>query len=338
MMNLFDDTLPEESEPQYKELTTLLQQAYSKPASVTPDRQAQILARVRERLEITDADEGVVSQDSIDIVQFGAPPPREVPRQHRLSRLVSSIAAVLVVVMFISAALLIFQPPTPPASRPVGTPTTDNIQTDGLDMSVQITPGPYFLTEMVELDLSITNHTHILQRLFSLSLCPIKIVLAGGESPIDTDLQHFWETFPCIGGDLNESLLQPGQTITLQRFVLLARSGQITLTTQFSSSVFETASGVQNSQRIDAHFPPLHLSVNPQIPSNRHISLQTQSAQGVYMSLSTCNRPKETPSYVFALHTFSEPGGPENCSSGGKLSWTVVIGVPGYAVVLRKYA
>ena len=50
MMNPFDDTLPEESEPQYKELTTLLQQAYSKPVSVTPDRQVQILARVCERL------------------------------------------------------------------------------------------------------------------------------------------------------------------------------------------------------------------------------------------------------------------------------------------------
>src|SRR6266446_2482240 len=50
MKSPFDDTLPEEGEPQYEELTTLLQQAYSKPVSVTPDRQAQILARVRERL------------------------------------------------------------------------------------------------------------------------------------------------------------------------------------------------------------------------------------------------------------------------------------------------
>jgi outer membrane protein assembly factor BamB len=54
MKSPFDDTLPEEEEPEYKELTTLLQQAYSTPVSVTPDRQAQILARVRQRLGITD--------------------------------------------------------------------------------------------------------------------------------------------------------------------------------------------------------------------------------------------------------------------------------------------
>ncbi len=40
-MNPFDDTLPEEHEPQYQELTTMLQQVSRKPAFVAPDRQAR---------------------------------------------------------------------------------------------------------------------------------------------------------------------------------------------------------------------------------------------------------------------------------------------------------
>ncbi len=49
-MKPFDDILPEEKEPQHEELITLLQRAYRKPVIVTPDEQAQIIARVRERL------------------------------------------------------------------------------------------------------------------------------------------------------------------------------------------------------------------------------------------------------------------------------------------------
>src|SRR6266436_739988 len=169
MKSPFDDTLPEEGEPQYEELTTMLQQAYSKSVSVTPDRQAQILARVRERLEITDADEGVVSQDIVDIAQFGAPLPREVPRQHRLSRLLTLIAAVLVLGALVVTDLLIFQPRTPstathptvaPPISPLGKPITVQTQANGLEATMRVTPGPYFLSEMLEVELSVTNHSH----------------------------------------------------------------------------------------------------------------------------------------------------------------------------------
>lgn len=114
MKNPFDDRLPEERETQYKELTAMLLQSYSKPVSITADRQAQILERVRERLGSPDADEGVVSQDSIDIIApFGVPPLSEMPRQHRLSRWVTLIAAILVIGTLVVTGLLIFQAWTP---------------------------------------------------------------------------------------------------------------------------------------------------------------------------------------------------------------------------------
>ena len=49
-MNRFDDLLPEEIDPQHKELITLLQHAYRKPVLVSPMQEAQVMKRVRERL------------------------------------------------------------------------------------------------------------------------------------------------------------------------------------------------------------------------------------------------------------------------------------------------
>jgi hypothetical protein len=49
-MQPFDDMLPEEREPQYEELITLLQQAYHSPMPVVTTKQAQILSRVQARL------------------------------------------------------------------------------------------------------------------------------------------------------------------------------------------------------------------------------------------------------------------------------------------------
>ena len=108
-MNPFDDTLPEEHEPQYQELTTMLQQVSRKPAFVAPDRQARMLADVRRLLEIT-ASERVASHDDMSTVQSHVPQLRGGRRQHRFSRLVTFIAAVLVIGALIVSDLLIFHP------------------------------------------------------------------------------------------------------------------------------------------------------------------------------------------------------------------------------------
>ncbi len=84
-MNSFDDTLPEEHEPQYQELTTMLQQVSRKPAFVAPDRQARMLAEVRGLLEITTS-ERVAGQEDRTIAQFHAPQLGGESRQHWLSR------------------------------------------------------------------------------------------------------------------------------------------------------------------------------------------------------------------------------------------------------------
>jgi hypothetical protein len=116
-MNSFDDTLPEEHEPQYQELMTMLQQVSRKPVFVSPERQARMLVEVRGLLEIT-ASERIAGQDDINIAQFHVPQLRGVTRQHRLSRLVTFIAAVLVIGALIVTDLLIFHPWFSSTSRP----------------------------------------------------------------------------------------------------------------------------------------------------------------------------------------------------------------------------
>ncbi len=50
-MKPLDDMLPEENEPQYKELITLLQHSYSDSAPISLERQQQIISQVRARLK-----------------------------------------------------------------------------------------------------------------------------------------------------------------------------------------------------------------------------------------------------------------------------------------------
>jgi len=138
-MKPFDDLLPEEQEPQHEELIILLQRAYRRPLLVPPAEQAQIIARVRERLVQTDQGDKVLASAIRDIASvrerlvqtdqgaslngnllvpgigghssFPSRPEARVGKQHRsgwLVRQLNALAAVLVVTMLLGAALLLW--------------------------------------------------------------------------------------------------------------------------------------------------------------------------------------------------------------------------------------
>src|SRR5258708_14662083 len=139
-MKPFDDMLPEEQEPQHEELILLLQRAYRRPLLVPPAEQAQIIARVRERLVQTD--QGASLNGNILVPGIGghssfpSRPEARVGKQHRrgwLVRQLNALAAVLVVTMLLGAALLLWltaggggHPPTPAPSTNLGTSCTPN--------------------------------------------------------------------------------------------------------------------------------------------------------------------------------------------------------------------
>ncbi len=114
-MKPFDDMLPEEQEPQHEELILLLQRAYRRPLLVPPAEQAQIIARVRERLVQTD--QGASLNGNILVPGIGghssfpSRPEARVGKQHRrgwLVRQLNALAAVLVITMLLGAALLLW--------------------------------------------------------------------------------------------------------------------------------------------------------------------------------------------------------------------------------------
>jgi Viral BACON domain/Carboxypeptidase regulatory-like domain len=114
-MKPFDDLLPEEQEPQHEELILLLQRAYRRPLLVPPAEQAQILARVRERLVQTDQGASLNGHILVPGIgghsSFPSRPEARVGKQHRrgwLVRQLNALVAVLVVTMLLGAALLLW--------------------------------------------------------------------------------------------------------------------------------------------------------------------------------------------------------------------------------------
>jgi hypothetical protein len=122
-MKPFDDMLPDEKEPQHEELITLLQRAYRRPVSVPPAEQEQIINRVRERLVETDLrdslnEDGTVPQIGVldsfphKPVSPAGMPRRDLPR----FRLITLLAAALVIAVLLGTPLLLLRPRLPSTS------------------------------------------------------------------------------------------------------------------------------------------------------------------------------------------------------------------------------
>src|SRR5260370_19609814 len=134
-MEPFDDMVPEEREPKYKELTTLLQQSYRKPPSEALHRQEQILARVQDRLGIRDAENAFNQEDVGGLFPaYLKPLPSVSHRTGWFSRLVIQIAAVLIIVLLLGSFLFLtqFRTSSTILSQPSHTPGT---------LSLQVTPS-----------------------------------------------------------------------------------------------------------------------------------------------------------------------------------------------------
>jgi hypothetical protein len=245
-----NDMFPEEQDPEFEELIALLRHVDLDPPLIDPKEWEKIISQARARLFPTDPE---VSQPGDEV----RPPNEREDVQHRnkrLAHLVNMLAAVLVVAALIVSSQLIFGPWSPlqrdhvgtaPPIGPVGAPVKIYTGTfSGLDMSLQITPGPYFLGEVLEVDLSIANHSHIpnvfLQPLDP-SGCPnlLRVVTTGGGSPYSTDIQRNWTAIdsvsflncnlPPFGSQQGYTVLT-SQTITITQYIQLTSSIHVTFT------------------------------------------------------------------------------------------------------------
>jgi hypothetical protein len=328
-----NEMIPEEQDPQYEEVIALLRRVNLNPLFVDSKERTQVISQARARLFHTEP-EGSKYEDipTSKMRGLGSLPSKSKGRRDkqigsgRLTHLLNVLAAVLVVAVLIGSALLIFGPWSPllkdrsgtaPPIGPVGAPVVVSTQSHGLEMTMKITSGPYFLSELLEVDISLTNHT---QTTFQGDMCHLspKLIVIDGEGlrdtslasavaktinsaqylgvrifPHDTNLATALATIytptnssECIPDQFNLMQLQPTKTITVQHYVALTSSGHVTFTARAS---FQRAVPGQNSRvtlvtaanPLDGHWPSLQISVSTQVPSDRMLALHQLTTQAI---------------------------------------------------------
>jgi hypothetical protein len=341
---MFDDRIPEEREERHQKLIALLQRGLREPVAISSPEQFQIIARVRERLRL--------GEDlSLRLEEMPLQQPDQTrsgltvsisSRRGRLPHLVNVLVAVLVVGMLVGTSLLLFrsslhQNATPTADSPGPTART---QVNGLEASIHlVTPGSYFLSELVSVDVSLTNYT---QKPFGLegidkadNACfssALRAQFTEGSAPSYT-LPRL--VFACAQ-PASLMMLAPDQTLTIQLYLPVTESGEVTI----------TMGGLRDSfvaSPLDGHWPFLRIHVDPHVPSNRMLSLHAQGARVMIqaplmahahllsMQSITCdNYFGEGPADWIPLSTtiLSQPA----CPTAHK-DWKYIVSAPGYQIV-----
>ena len=290
-MKPIDDALPEEREPQHEELLPSLQRLYQQPVLLTSYEQAQAVARVRERLLRADTREEEMLNDDIQVTIVDLPPQAPVPfaaKPHQgghILRLMNTLAAVLVVGAIIGASILLFahrSPKTPVASptNPIGSPVVVHTQANHLEASMSLTPGPYFLSELIAADISLTNHSHTTYTLAGVAAAnpcgqALYVPTTGGGAP--HSLPPPMGIISCPGSIMQ---FKPGQTIAIRQYIALTDSGSITLTLGARFLTVKTMDGqgdetiTNGPDPLQGQWPSLRINVNPRVPANRKLSFQ----------------------------------------------------------------
>ncbi|HKV60261.1 MAG TPA: hypothetical protein VJO32_18375 [Ktedonobacteraceae bacterium] len=360
-MKPFDDSIPEEIDTQHAALVSMLRQALPRPVQLTSAEQAQIIERASQRLLANDQ---AVSGDEDEAahpvgvansipVKKSASYPFAARRGRRIVQFASMLAAILVVAAIVSASLLLFQHrqaqtigSTPPFHPPANM-TTVSSTAGGFEMTLSLTPGPYFLSELLAAGISLTNHTGKTMYVgipFVGSGCGyatgVLMVSGGGPNysiPIPTD-----HSCP---GFVNSTSIKPGQTLTVQKYLPLTNSGHVILTAE---TQFYTSARQQVSNPLDGHWPSLQIDVASKVPADRIISYHRDGTrvfinaptdaqhllQYLYgVSCQDLNDQGSTGSGNYGWQTLQknvvgEPGCP-----GKNVQWTFAFGLPGYAIV-----
>lgn len=344
----YDDMIPEENEEQYAQLIPLLRWGFRKSVALSPSESSQIIDQVRERLQQANSlpfqEEKIPGQILSPVIDVHR-------KRLRIPRFIAVQAAVLIVLILIGTWLIPMKyqsqsrlhsiAPTPVT---VSAGPTARTQANGLEATMHIvTPGPYFLSELLLVDVSLTNHTKALVTLNgsnkASSLCPdaaLTVQMTGKGAPA--------YAFPL----LDVACVQPaymthvtsGQTLTIHHYLPVTRNGEVTLT-------MGPATGYPPSGPLTGHWPSLRIHVNSHVPSDHMISLHAQGAKVMiqapqaarshllYMQSITCDNYRYhsgtgawTPLATTAL---SRPP----CSTTYN-RWDYVVSAPGYPIVSGK--
>jgi hypothetical protein len=368
-MKPFDDSIPEEIESQHTALVSMLRRAYPRPVQLTSEEQAQIIERASQRLLLPDqavstgehqAVQPVGAIDSFPLKKPVANSPAT-RRGRSITRFASMLAAVLVVAAITGASLLLFQQHNSkttisipnPGAQP-GNRVTAFSAAGGFEMTLSLTPGPYFLSELLAVNISLTNSTQKTAYVgipFTGSACGYitGVQVTGKDTPefvipIPTD-----HSCPAFGSSTS---IKPGQTLTVLKYLPLTNSGHLTLTaeTAFYTSTPQSQYPFpkQISSPLDGHWPSIQIEVASKVPAGRTISYhrdgsrifvnaptdarhQLQYLYSVFCSDYTGQGGTGTGNYgweALQKNVVGEPGCP-----GKNVQWAFAFGLPGYGIV-----
>jgi hypothetical protein len=225
------------------------------------------------------------------------------PQHRRLARWLNVFGAVLIVIGSIGVVFSVIRsshsPSYPLASSAEGAQHTSGAPTrtadsavadaDGLRVAMILTPGPYFLGELVVADLSLTNSsamTYLLANgcggvdegaVFGGTLYEgvVHVTISGGIGP-HLSLPTANDSW-CPAG---QTTLKPGQVLTSHLLLLIPNSGKIIM--KPGAWFYQTHTGPDGvpvtspaaHSPLDGHWPSLTLSVAPVAPMDRRITLQ----------------------------------------------------------------
>lgn len=360
----FDDCIPEEQIPSAQDMLALLPPLLPAPSGLTAEEQEQMLARVRVRLqhadnllglpeEADDKQPQAITQRAERTSSTSVSPlsRKFTNRRSRLWRLANTVAAVLVIGLITSVASVFFnRHPTSiggiPIGNPAGTPVStvsSSSQSDGLEIKLSITAGPYFLSELLAVNITLTNHRQqdiTLGGNASVNPCggAFDAVLLGGGEP--------YYAFP----DTNMascpprlSTLAPGRSLTVHGYMAITQSGTATITVQvrIATLIKDQHNSVETWQSSIASIYWSAVAVSPQIPADRTILLEQQGedilvdapesirSHSLFYYTVSCLHGSGTSGTWGPLHTtkLSKP----YCDDASR-HWSYVVGAPGYAI------
>jgi hypothetical protein len=370
-MNQFDDPLPEEQKSQQQELLAMLQRDYLKPAPLSTDEQEQSLARVRERLLLADQQAAEVVPGQQASTPASIPPAPiaaiNVPRRRRrIVNLLNGLAAVLIVGALIGGTLLLFshytssQPAAPAITPTPGgyftyLPIVASSSADGLQMTVSMTPGPYFLSELLAVVITLTNYsekTYTAGIPFIGSACGYVtgLTLNGGEKPYFTIPIPTDHSCPPIFRGVT---LKPGKSLSALVYLPLTASGQVSLESYaeiYNNAVPRNPFPLPTPISPFKSGPVVHFYVSTKVPAGRAL---TYKRQGLHV---TVNIPLDAQSpliylYAVSCDDFNNDGGSTGTGNygwypisgnrvtqpgcpGKNIKWYFAFGVPGYGIAV----
>lgn len=276
--------------------------------------------------------------------------------QARWSRMWGWLArAVVCVVLAVAGIVTLRASSSAEAILPEGGPTAQ-VAAGGLVLSLRVAPGPYFLSELLAVEMTLANNSltaYTVQGAPTANDCgqTMGITLTGGQAPYYTPPVRGIGYCPGFS-----STLKPGQKWSIVQMLPITASGYITLTAQ--SSFLHMEKGADGSTYMTGaagpfagRWPTVHLAVTPAVPAGRTLTLDRSAPDRV-----TVTGPREAIAHLYAVYVMRcnddygmmvaaqvtwrpingtvlrEP----SCSGNGRV-WTYAIGAPGYAIASGAY-